>query len=291
MKSKQRGAVLPFVCGLFLVLTYIFSALLNSTGSLRSRLGYYKNAIQEQYNAESAILLSIHSLTPPDSFLIIPLVHTDTLGPWLLLEAPAGERVVRAWAGFYSSKNQRNFSHQKWEQARSRCFSFYNKEWRETFFGDTLYGNTHFYKPLWRDIQKPLYIATGDFTLDLYGEHSSKLTLYVEGDISIYGQGILDSLHLFATGSVTLSGNVNVRSAAIYARQKIEVRAPFQIRGVLLSEDTIITQAGVHWGDPSWVMPPLIAERIGFEEAPDSAFFPIDLAGDLPLRVWDWSVR
>lgn len=291
MKLKQRGAVLPFVCGLFLILTVIFSALLSSGGALRSRLVHYEILLQQQYEAESAILLSLYSLTPPNYFLTIPPVHTDTLGPWLLIEAQAGERVVRAWAGYYASKIQANASHQKWQQARSRCFAFYQQQWRETHFSDTLYGNTHFYRPIFSELQKPLYVAAGDFTLDFQGGHLSKLTVYVEGDISIHGEVVLDSVRLFATGSITLSGNLDLRSAAIYARQKIEVGAPIQLRGVLLSEDTIIAEAGVRWGIPLWTVPLLNTGNGSFERKKDSGFFPIDLAGDMPLRIWNWSVR
>ena len=60
MNKNKKGAILPLVWLLFLALTFIFSALLHSTGALLSRVTHFESRLQVQYNAESAILLKLY---------------------------------------------------------------------------------------------------------------------------------------------------------------------------------------------------------------------------------------
>lgn len=280
MKKNNRGAILPLVCSIFIVLTFVFTALLNSTGVLLSRIPYYENRLQEQYNAESAILLELYGVHSKSSF---PAVEIDTIGPWLMLETQAGERNVKAFAGFYTSVKNPSFSHNDRLQAFARCFSFYQKQWQEESFYDTLHGNTHFYKPELSHFPGVLYVATGDLDLYLHGERFPKIAFFVEGNVLIEGEGILDTLRLYSTGSIHLSGQIKIREASLYARQMIHLSGQVHARGSFLSEDTVIVSSTVSMGIP------FLSNSLS--ESKDSVFMPIDLSYPSALRIFSWSIE
>ena len=175
MKNQKSGAILPLVCLLFLALSFIFCALLHSTRVLiASCYLLRKMFLQEQYDAESAILLSLFRVPASQSKKHYPIVILDTLGPWLVLKSKAGEREVKAFAGFYSSVKTPPFSRLELEQAETRCMLFYQEQWRKESYIDTLFGTTHYYKPQIKDFPGVLYVAAGDLSISLQGERFSK---------------------------------------------------------------------------------------------------------------------
>lgn len=284
MNKNKKGAILPLVWLLFIALTFIFSALLHSTGVLLSRVTHFESRLQVQYNAESAILLKLYHVRFSNSKNSFPNVLTDTLGPWLVLKTQAGEREVFAYAGFYTSKNNPPFSHQDLLQAESRCLLYYQERWQSESYKDTLYGNTYFYNPKKDDFLGTFYVALGDLKIDLQKKRFSKIAFYVEGNVLIEGEGIIDSLHLFSTGSISLSGLIKINEASLYARGTIEISDPVEARGVFLSEDTVLVSEKT-FGIPFW------SNAARTIESQDSLFLPIDLANQNPLRIFSWAIK
>ncbi|HOG68423.1 MAG TPA: hypothetical protein PLT31_00190 [Fibrobacteraceae bacterium] len=285
MKNQKSGAILPLVCLLFLALSFIFCALLHSTRVLMPRVTYYEKCLQEQYDAESAILLSLFRVPASQSKKHYPIVILDTLGPWLVLKSKAGEREVKAFAGFYSSVKTPPFSRLELEQAETRCMLFYQEQWRKESYIDTLFGTTHYYKPQIKDFPGVLYVAAGDLSISLQGERFSKVAFYVEGDVLIEGEGILDSLSLYATGVISLSGQIKIYDANLYARGIINISDQIEARGVFFSEDSVVLPFSKSVGLPFW------SNSRDDIENKDSTFYAVDLAHENPLRIFSWSVE
>jgi|GEM_PF-2164968 hypothetical protein len=275
----KKGSSLTFVFIIFLVLFFYCSALWSVSGSFIPKLKEYEIKIQKRYTAESAILLKTYGY---DSYKSYPIVQEDTLDAWLLYSTEIDSEIYKALAGFFVRPMDISFLKEKIKDFQKKKDFEKQNEWKQSSCADTLYGNTFFYRLKGSEFLQSLCVQNGDLRIYLQQESIPHLKAYVNGDVFIEGDGVIDSLDLYSTGRAEISGKLCIKGASIYSIQKVEVKNNVWIRGVVLSKDTVIYE------ETSLAKPLFINSYEFFENhSKDTLFFPVGF-GLEKARIFEW---
>lgn len=250
MKSG-RGNVLPLVLGLLLVLSILVTLMLRLPGPLRRTVTLAAQETQKMYLAESAVLSKLNGF-PEGYFAEVPSVETGILGPWTLwqtvLRTDGQNRFQFLLGGEFG-----RFSTSEW----MRCAVALEQNLRERIlqadFLKRLSGNRRFFSldssMMGQGAPMALNVSAGDLTLDLGGNNVSGRNLKrplvrsfmanVEGDVKIRGHVHFDSLRIYATGTVTVQGDVTTNFVEIFGLVGVFVSGEVSLAGVLLSKQNI----------------------------------------------------
>lgn len=225
--ARKSGYVLPLVITLLLALTLLFTALLHVPGNIRRYAGRTAVTLQNIYNAESAIMLHLRGI-PSNAIPSLPQVSEESMGPFKRFCATSETGL--AVCALAVSRFER-LSYGEWlsgiQQYKSRLLSTILSHPELHRYS----GNRRFFSlPPHAYIQ----VQNGDLILDFPGRIRS-LNAFVEGDVTISGAAVFDTLRLFAMGSATLKGNAHAAFMEVVAGGNIEIRGDFGFRGVAIS--------------------------------------------------------
>jgi hypothetical protein len=233
MKSAC-GSVLPFVLCLLLVLSILVTSMLRLPGVLRRTVRLVANETQEMYLAESAVIAKLDGY-PERFFVGLPTVEASVVGPWTEWRTDEFQFLLgNAYGRFATSE---------W----AACASLLEHNLHERILQSdglkSLSGNRRFFEMDSSAAVSPisLNIAAGDLTLDL-GETAPKVKSFmakVEGDVKIRGYTRLDTLRIYARGTVALQGHVEAGFAEVFGALGVSVAGDASLAGILLSKQNI----------------------------------------------------
>lgn len=278
------GAALPMVLGIVLAVSLVLTSLTHLPGGVRRIAVRLEREQQEIYDGESALLARMEHL--PEGYfdrepwnLRLPRVAECHRGPWR--ELTAGRVHVLAGAEPYEM-SRRELLQMGEDFSKSLDESILNAP-----FLTIKSGNRRMMGPA-RSMS--LYVQDGDLLVDLDGS-ASVGNFKSSGSLTVRGTAGYDTLRLYSSGPMSLSGHVTARWLEAYSADRIEVRQDFAFSGV------IISRAGVDFRDKSRGFFPAVAFSLG--QPLDSG--EVRRAGRLPqapypaftsgnLQPFEWSI-
>ena len=291
MCSDKSGAVLPLVLGILLAVSCLFASLLGVPGGVRRISLSFLEKQQSIYDAESALLAYLAGL-PPDYFekgvhpVRLPQVTRSREGPWADLSAKAASfGTVHVLAGIACDSVLGCLESNRARREIGSAFrDNLDREIRMRNGLEVKSGNRRF---LGRLQPVSLRVESGDLSLDLDGNTSSAC-FWVDGSAVLRGNAVLDTLRIFAKGSIEFRGHVKVRFLEAFSEDRIEALQNFEYCGVMVSrgELSIGKDAVAHY--PSLAMS-LSEQFMPDRLSRDSLLIPDFVAG--PLQPFLWKLK
>lgn len=266
----KRGHILAVILMVVVVVTCLFSVLLNVPGSAYHYAVNAKKELQQIYDAESAIMVELYGEPVelasdsgdepcPGSFL---MVESRAVGPYREICAPLGpppldssgngRRLCVQTVGRF-----RDLSYRDWQHFAGE---FRSGLYRRIEFAPshrTVAGNRRIFS---LDSAVSMHVSDGDLRLAADGRHTVA-SFIVEGDASVSGRASYDTLRIFAQGNVSVVGELNVSLLEIYAGGEIEIRGNATFRGIVFS------QKGYAIGGKAKALYPSFAISMGFNDS------------------------